>query len=526
MPLLYRSLRTLLSLAVDLYFVDVQATGRAHVPADGPVIFAANHPNSIMDTVILGTQVRRQIHYMARSGLFDNPVVAAIFDRCGVIPIHKQPADDTSNVEAFEHAYHVLEQGLALGIFPEGQNSLEREVLRIKTGTARIALAAEARNDYALGVQIVPVGLNFENRDQFLSKVLIRFGEPIAAADYAARHRAEPREAVRELTAAIAERIRVAATHIEGQKVRHLVEYVDQIYGRRLLDNMVAWREKQSAGYSFEDLRSGKVDDALLVDALVDDDDEPGLTKRLFDLVRIGGRHGDAEDLEQRLWVQRRIAEALTYYERTEPELVERVQMRVWRYADHVRQVRLRMDFHERPPQTLSIRKEALKFTAYAVLLAVPAVWGLINNFVPYNLTRFATLAAPDEAIRAITALVAGTVFFGLFHLGQTAALWWLTGGDWLVALAYLLTLPVSGFLFLRYRRQLSRYRSRILTRTLFRTERHLIENLDRERAELVAIFDDLRDRFREAEEAGRVQAALDADTAELEALRVTAGST
>ena len=69
---LYRVLRWVLRRAVNVWFVEIQADGAFHVPEGGAVVFAANHPNSIMDTVILGTQVPRQIHYMARSGLFRN----------------------------------------------------------------------------------------------------------------------------------------------------------------------------------------------------------------------------------------------------------------------------------------------------------------------------------------------------------------------------------------------------------------------------------------------------------------------
>ena len=501
MSLLYRSLRQLLRLAVDLYFVDIDSTGREKVPRDGPVIFAANHPNSIMDTVILGTQTDRQIHYMARSGLFDNLVVAAIFDRCGVIPIHKNPGGDAaSNDQAFASAYQVLAEGGCIGIFPEGRNSLEREVLRVKTGTARIALGAERAHEYQVGVKIVPVGLNFENRDRFMSQVLVRFGEPIDAGEFAQMHRIDERQAVVELTERIGDELRQMATHIEGNRVRRLVENIWRIYGRELLENMVEHRAELDSDqrWDFDDLREGRTDDGALVEDLAADGGGRGLKSWLMDAVR--STDGDREDLEAKLWVQTRICEALAYFEEHDPELVRHLRLRLWRYVDHVRQVRLKHEFLDRPPETLSSRKEGVKFTAYAIAFAAPAIWGLIHNFVPYQLTKLAVLKAPDEAMRAFTGLLSGAVAFPLFYGLYALALWWTTGGLIWAPVLYVLLLPPAGFFFLRYRQQLARYRGRILTRTLFRTEKHLVDTLIDERRQLVSELDKLRDRFREAD--------------------------
>ena len=162
MNLVYAGVRALLRVAVELYFVEIEATGEEHVPAEGPLIFAANHPNSIMDTFILGTRTQRQVRYMARSGLFRNPLVAALFHAGGVIPIYRREEGSQASVggneASFQAAYEVLAGGGCIGIFPEGRNSLERTVRPIKTGTARIALGAEARCGYRLGVKIVPWG--------------------------------------------------------------------------------------------------------------------------------------------------------------------------------------------------------------------------------------------------------------------------------------------------------------------------------------------------------------------------------
>ena len=222
--ILYPVVTNVLQTARDLYFSDIQALGLENIPEDGPVIFAANHPNSIMDTVVLGTETPRKIHYMARSGLFKNPLVAWLFRTFGVIPLYRSQdgTDMSQNASSFDSAFDTLEDGKTIGIFPEGKNSNERQVLRIKTGTARIALGAEARNDFQLGVKIIPVGINFLERERFLTSVLLRYGEPIDTSQWKEQYKEDEREAVRDLTARIEKSLQDEATHIDNDLARSL----------------------------------------------------------------------------------------------------------------------------------------------------------------------------------------------------------------------------------------------------------------------------------------------------------------
>ncbi len=506
MSLLYRNLRRLIDLSLDFYFVDIQVRGRSNIPPEGPVIFAANHPNSIMDTLILGTRTDRQISYMARSGLFRNPVVKFIFDRTGVIPVYRNPEPGSSNEDSFRRAYEVLAEGGSIGIFPEGRNSEEREVLEIKTGTARIALNAAKQYDYELPVKLVPTGLSYLNRDRFLSSVLVRFGEPINVLDFAKQHQTDERAAVRALTDMIGVRLRDAASHIEGRRVLDLVRDVHEIYGNTLMQRILADREseRREASFVFDDLREGTFDDDALVEDLLEGD-ERTWRERLFDQVR--ATPGPKHDLDEQFWLKQRIAKALAYYEANHPDLVEEMQTRVWRYKDHLRQVRIKTEFMDRPPETLSVRKEGIKFSAYALAFFVPAAWGFLHNFAPYNLAKVAARKPDHEAKRAFTALMVSFFAFPLWY-GAIGAAWWYGGAnEWFIA-AYLVSLPICGFFFFRYRRQLGRYRSRILLRTLFQTERKLLETLQKERANLIEAFDGLRENFLEWEEGEEARVA------------------
>ena len=107
-----------------LYFAEISTTGLDNVPRQGPVIFAANHPNSIMDSLLLGAQTRRTVSFLARSGLFNNPAVGKLLDSCGVIPIYRRGdaggGAPGANRDAFRKAYERLgDLSEWLGVWPD-----------------------------------------------------------------------------------------------------------------------------------------------------------------------------------------------------------------------------------------------------------------------------------------------------------------------------------------------------------------------------------------------------------------------
>src|SRR5512146_2299818 len=70
----------------------------------------------------------------------------------------------------------------------------------MKTGAARIALGAEAAASFRLGLRIVPVGLQYEEKETFRSNVSVWFGEPHEVSDLAERYAISPADAVAEET--------------------------------------------------------------------------------------------------------------------------------------------------------------------------------------------------------------------------------------------------------------------------------------------------------------------------------------
>ena len=182
--------------------VDVRHPER--VPAAGPVLLCINHPNNLIDSLVVAAVLRRKVHFLAAAAMFRHPLVARFLRACGAMPVYRKQDDPDKmdpNAKAFAACFQALEGGRLVAMYPEGTTHAEARVQRIKSGAARIALGHEAARPGELS--LVPVGLTFEARKSFLGRVLVSFGAPIPVAPYLEAHREEPSKAVDALTRAI-----------------------------------------------------------------------------------------------------------------------------------------------------------------------------------------------------------------------------------------------------------------------------------------------------------------------------------
>jgi len=487
---LYRALIRFLRVTTHLYFIEVRSSGLGHVPADGPVMLAANHPGSILDAILLSTQVPRPINYLARSGLFRYPVAAMLFRRLGAIPVYRphESADAAErNRVAFEQVYRRLEAGGCIGIFPEGRNSSWARVGPLRKGIARMALGAEARNDFALGLVIVPAGVNLDRRELLTSDALLRFGEPISVAGYAALFHDDPEQAVRTLTADVQQALRRQALHVDDRRLEQMVTELADTFADQL-----AVRFEVAAP------RDERQPEGSLI--------KRWLWKALGWYHRSSAAAGKA--LEQRVLSRQHISTVLSRALAHDPRAVMELRNDLERYKDHLGQTRLREALHRAFDQRHSsghrhasdqpVREGwiRLRMTLFAVAMAPVALFGLVHNALPYAVTKFAPRLFRDEAVRTFAYFGIGVLAFLTAYAGLGYWLWRSAGFSPVWTLAYLAALPPTGFAALGYRRTILVYRDKILVRTLVFDRAQLVALLRREREVLFARFEALAERF------------------------------
>src|SRR6195952_1693484 len=104
-PFVYWIVRALFQPFFHLYF-RMSRIGREHIPADGPVIFAANH-RSFLDPFVIACMSRRPLYYVAKQELFAKPLTAWFLNSPGAFPVKRGNADE----DAMATAREILRRG-------------------------------------------------------------------------------------------------------------------------------------------------------------------------------------------------------------------------------------------------------------------------------------------------------------------------------------------------------------------------------------------------------------------------------
>ncbi|WP_251058586.1 MULTISPECIES: 1-acyl-sn-glycerol-3-phosphate acyltransferase [unclassified Streptomyces] len=172
--------------------------GAWKVPASGPVILAVNHSHNIDGPMLMGT-APRPLHFLIKKEAFIGPL-GPFLEGIGQVKVNRSGTDRT----AISRALGVLENGGALGIFPEGTRG-EGDFASLRAGLAYFAVRS--------GAPIVPVAVlgSTERRGRLVkglpplrSRVDVVFGDAFQAGDGSGRR---TRTALDEATVRIQERL-------------------------------------------------------------------------------------------------------------------------------------------------------------------------------------------------------------------------------------------------------------------------------------------------------------------------------
>ncbi|HET9491488.1 MAG TPA: lysophospholipid acyltransferase family protein [Methylomirabilota bacterium] len=113
--------------------------GVENIPTTGPVLITPNH-QTYADPPLVSLPVRRPVHYMAWSRLFQVPVFGQVIRLLRAFPVDI----DSTDSRATREAVRLLQAGAAVMIFPEGGRSLDGRIGRFRAGAFRLAVAVRA----------------------------------------------------------------------------------------------------------------------------------------------------------------------------------------------------------------------------------------------------------------------------------------------------------------------------------------------------------------------------------------------
>ncbi|HBG22025.1 MAG: lysophospholipid acyltransferase family protein [Syntrophaceticus sp.] len=144
--MIYRICRNLIRFFF-VVFCRWKVEGAENIPEQGPVLVAANH-FSYWDPVVLACALDRKIHFMAKSNIFEIPVLGLLVPYFGAFPVNRTKRADRKSLRT---AVNLLDEGKVVGIFPEGTRSGTGSLLPALPGAAFLICKA--------GVPVCPVAL-------------------------------------------------------------------------------------------------------------------------------------------------------------------------------------------------------------------------------------------------------------------------------------------------------------------------------------------------------------------------------
>lgn len=402
--MIYGTLRTLFRLALVVFFRDIEVEGAENIPRTGPVLFLPNHPNALVDALIVIRNVPRPVSLTAKSTLGDHhPFMAYLMRRAEVIPFyrkqeHEQQADRSRNTRSLKECMRRLKNGGAIIIFPEGQSHSDPGMRPFRWGAARLALDYTRTQSGAVGLKLVPVGLYFPHKARFRSDVWVCFGTPVDVQKWSDDNL---ERGPQELIAWMEERVRDLTLNFEKKADSILLTWVVRVL---------------AAGGKAPETRLRK----------------KGTVRAHVALARL------VKDRYDRL-------------KATRPARVEELKRRVARYRSKLRDLGI-------APNEVFIRMNSWNAALFVIkeigflLVGLPmAALGFVNHMVPYYLVRFFALRFSGEKDQVASNVVfPGVVVFPFFYAVQTAAAWIALPPVW--AAAYTVLLPLSAYFVLSYR--------------------------------------------------------------------------
>jgi 1-acyl-sn-glycerol-3-phosphate acyltransferase len=400
-----------------------------------------------MDPMLIAVYVRQDIYFLANGSIFKNPVVAWFLKRLHLIPIYRKKdvgdGQKPDNTATFAKCFQFLKRKGTLLIFPEGTSEHERRLRPLKTGTARIALGAEAENDFNLGVQILPVGLTYTDPKRFRSEVFLHFSKPIGVCDFTEIYKKDAVAAVDQLTDELQKKLTESTIVTTDDEQDHLVNSIEKIYKTRLADELEL-------------------------------SDNPAVESHL---------------------ITKGIIQAVKHFETHQPERLAQVKGRIQRYVNWLE--RLGLDEE-------TITRENTFFhrlgRGLVLVLGFPLyLYGLVLNYLPYILpSKLASVISRDVTYRAPLMMTIGLFTFTGFYVLETYYFHQWLRQSWLTVL-FAVSLPVSGFFTWywwllaedafesRSFRKLSKKRQGLITNLL--TERtEILQTLEQAKAEYLAL--------------------------------------
>jgi len=223
------SVTAYIKLGLFFYYKKIKVVDAKNIPKDKPVLFLSNHQNALLDPLLIATTCGRFSYFLTRASVFKKSFISKLLKSCNMLPVYRVRDGwntITNNKSIFDSFTDLLHQNESIFIFPEGSHNLNRTLRTLSKGFTRIVFdTLEKYPDTDL--QLIPIGLNFANPENFGDSVSIYFGKPIAAKPFVSGNRNDD---VVSLKHNIHSEISKLTTHIPAEGYEETLQKLDALH--------------------------------------------------------------------------------------------------------------------------------------------------------------------------------------------------------------------------------------------------------------------------------------------------------
>ncbi|MDD2635359.1 MAG: 1-acyl-sn-glycerol-3-phosphate acyltransferase [Bacteroidales bacterium] len=378
----------------NLFYKDIIVEGKQNVPKEGPLFFAPNHQNALMDPLAVLFSVNKQVVFLARSDIFKKGLLSKFLVFLKILPVFRirdGKENLTNNDLTFEIASKVLENKQNIGIFPEARHTNKRRLLGLKKAIPRLAFMAEEKNDFNLNTRIVPVGIYYSKYNRMRSILHVRYGVPIQVSDFKNEYLENSQKGMASLRKAMDEAIRPLIIDIRSIELYDTYESIRRLYVKNLIRRF----------------KFGKLTQ---------------INKFKADKITI---------------------KALELYEKDHPEKMPEIKQKVEEYEALKSKYKLSDQSIEKP--FLSLFRILLN--TFILFISLPAfIYGLVNNVFAYFPPKIFVLQIKDKQFHSSVKFGWAIFVIPIIYAIQILIVALIVPKVWMV-LAYAIALPVFGLI-------------------------------------------------------------------------------
>ena len=215
----YQFLKILVGFTLKIFYRKIYISGTEHVKNERAQLVASNHPNGFLEPLIMACYFPKDLHFLVRGDVFDNPFLKPILTSTHQIPIFRFRDGFSKlreNSQKMDEGMQVLLDNKNLLIFAEGGTQSIKFLRPLQKGIARIAFQTMEKSPET-DLEILPVGINFTYPSRFNKEVMLRVNNPLQVRPYFEMYKQDKNKATDTLLNDLFERIKGNVIHLEDQ---------------------------------------------------------------------------------------------------------------------------------------------------------------------------------------------------------------------------------------------------------------------------------------------------------------------